>query len=102
MADIFEVEAARQAFPAVHHGDQIFFDNAGGSQILRSVSVSIQKYLEETNVQLGAGYDISKKSTQAFGGGLKAAAAFINASADETGIGPRNLLQRIKKGSCGF
>ena len=77
--------ASREAFPAVKAGKQIFFDNAGGSQILGAASTAVRKYLEETNVQLGASYEIAKKSTSAYDHGLASAATFINASPDEVG-----------------
>ena len=52
----------------------------------------IQKYLTETNVQLGASYGISKQSASLFGKGYEAAAKYINASIDEIGIGRQLLL----------
>ena len=45
----FSVEQARAQFPALQQ-DQIFMDNAGGSQVLSTVIDSIQTYLKSTNV----------------------------------------------------
>ena len=41
MAKSFDIKAARDAFPALIKS-QVFFDNAGGSQVLGSV---VEKYI---------------------------------------------------------
>ena len=46
----------------------------------------IKDYLEETNVQLGASYNVAKQSTEAFEQGMQAAAAFISADVQDVGI----------------
>ena len=46
----------------------------------------MKAYLEETNVQLGASYDIAKQSTENYGKGIEAAAKFMGAESDEIGI----------------
>lgn len=102
MADTFDIEQARKAFPAVEDGKQIFFDNAGGSQVLGAVSAAIYKYLEKTNVQLGATYEIAKQSTEAYNRGLASAAAFINASPDEIGIRLPFAALHCNEDSFGF
>ncbi len=58
-----DIEFVRKQFPALKSGFT-FFDNAGGSQIAKPVVDRIQDYLLNTNVQLGASYEISQKSTQ--------------------------------------
>jgi selenocysteine lyase/cysteine desulfurase len=55
MSGTFDVAAARERFPALKQ-DQVFLDNAGGSQTLGDVIDSITQYLSKTNVQLGASY----------------------------------------------
>ena len=45
----------------------------------------MKDYLEETNVQLGATYDVAKQSTESYGRGLEAAAGFMGAASDEIG-----------------
>ncbi|MFM7221469.1 MAG: cysteine desulfurase-like protein, partial [Nodosilinea sp.] len=45
----------RQQFPALERG-WVFFDNAGGSQVLRGVVDRIGEFLYGSNVQLGASY----------------------------------------------
>ncbi|KAL8753867.1 MAG: hypothetical protein Q9199_004748, partial [Rusavskia elegans] len=92
MADILvdgnlDVDAVRSHFPALKQ-NQVFLDNAGGSQVLSDAINSIRTYLEETNVQLGASYSVGQKATQKYNEGLQAAADFINADVSEIVIGP--------------
>ncbi|PTB66994.1 selenocysteine lyase [Trichoderma citrinoviride] len=88
-------------FPALQQ-DQVFFDNAGGSQTLGTVIDSIKDYLGSTNVQLGASYAVGKKATAAYRAGYQAAARYINADPDEIVFGPsttqllRNLSYALK------
>ncbi|CAG8953734.1 hypothetical protein HYFRA_00006623 [Hymenoscyphus fraxineus] len=89
MAD-FSIASSREAFPALKQ-EQVFFDNAGGSQTLGSVIDSICGYLSKTNVQLGATYNISEKSTSLYSAGYEAAAKYINASPDNIGKLPTSL-----------
>ncbi len=112
MADIvvdgqLDIQAVRSHFPALKQ-KQVFLDNAGGSQILSDaidsyvlpstykthvgiktliapLSCSIRIYLEDTNVQLGASYNVGRKATQKYNQGLQAAADFINADLSEIG-----------------
>ena len=139
----FSITKSRAQFPALQQSHQVYFDNAGGSQVLSTVSSSyactpftnltqpahatplshppiefhhlpylpyqstfrplltrcdcadtfsfllfrhrIKSYLEETNVQLGASYNVAKQSTEIHERGLAAAAAFMNAEPDEVG-----------------
>ncbi|MCB0806685.1 MAG: aminotransferase class V-fold PLP-dependent enzyme, partial [Bacteroidales bacterium] len=57
-----DLQFVRSHFPALKNGF-IFFDNAGGTQTCRQVGERIHDYLFNTNVQLGASYEISKQST---------------------------------------
>ncbi|KAK0730783.1 pyridoxal phosphate-dependent transferase [Lasiosphaeris hirsuta] len=77
----------RSSFPALA-GGQVYFDNAGGSQVLGTVAESIRDYLLNTNVQLGASYFTSKRSTERYGAGYAAAAKYIGASDSEIVLGP--------------
>lgn len=63
-------------------------DNAGGSQVLKTVIDSIAAYLTKTNVQLGASYPVARLSTEAFDAGVAAGAKYINASPHEVAFGP--------------
>ncbi|MBC8321838.1 MAG: cysteine desulfurase-like protein [Bacteroidetes bacterium] len=51
----------REQFPALR-GSWTFFDNAGGTQVVKQVGERINNYLFNTNVQLGASYEISQFS----------------------------------------
>ena len=52
----------------------------------------MKDYLEETNVQLGASYDVAKQSTESYGKGLDAAAGFLGAASDEIGNADAQLF----------
>ncbi|KAK6439892.1 hypothetical protein LTR95_003890 [Oleoguttula sp. CCFEE 5521] len=87
MAATFDVNAVREHFPAVGK-KQVYFDNAGGSQVLKSVVDSVSNYLLSSNVQLGASYEIARQSTKLFDEGCNAVAKYVNASPEEVVIGP--------------
>ncbi len=55
------LDSIRSNFPALQN-DWIFFDNAGGTQTAKQVGNKIQDYLFNTNVQLGASYEVSQNS----------------------------------------
>ncbi|KAF7516278.1 hypothetical protein G7054_g14227 [Neopestalotiopsis clavispora] len=78
----FDINNVRSQFPALQQ-DQVFFDNAGGSQTLGTVADSIYKYLTTNNVQLGASYRVGRLSTERYNDGFAAAAKFVNAKEDE-------------------
>jgi len=46
----------------------------------------VKNYLEETNVQLGATYNVAKQSTESYDKGQEAAAKFMGAENDEVGM----------------
>ncbi|HSM82909.1 MAG TPA: cysteine desulfurase-like protein [Nodosilinea sp.] len=69
----------RQHFPALA-GDWVFFDNAGGSQILKPVVDRITEFLYDSNVQLGASYAVSQRATERVEAGSQAMATLINAA----------------------
>ena len=54
-----DIKWVRKQFPGLS-GDWVFLDNAGGTQVVKPVYDNIQNYLFNSNVQLGASYDISK------------------------------------------
>jgi selenocysteine lyase/cysteine desulfurase len=104
MATDFDVSNVRNHFPALN-SKQIYFDNAGGSQVLKEVIdscvchsasspvpnlilYSISTYLSTSNVQLGASYPIGQASTRLVDEGCKAVAKYINASPEEVVLGP--------------
>ncbi|KAF5017666.1 hypothetical protein F66182_10381 [Fusarium sp. NRRL 66182] len=94
-------ETLRSAFPSLKQ-DQVFLDNAAGSQVLGAVISSISDYLLKSNVQLDASYEASKEATAAFDGAHDACAKHINAHTDEIVLGPsttqllRNLASSLR------
>ncbi|KAF1948754.1 PLP-dependent transferase [Byssothecium circinans] len=86
MAATFDVAKARERFPALKQ-DQVFLDNAGGSQALGDVVDSITQYLSKTNVQLGASYHTGRQSNTKYEEGYQAAAKYMNAGRDEIVLG---------------
>lgn len=89
----------RSYFPALA-GDWIYMDNAGGSQTVKFVGERLQDYLYNTNVQLGASYDISQKAGERVLEARKVWAEMINAEDHrEVVFGPSTtqLLQNLSK-----
>ncbi len=89
----------RSQFPSLS-GDWIFFDNAGGSQTAKQVGKRINDYLYNTNVQLGASYDISQYAGERVVNSQKTMASLINASdPSEVVLGPSTtqLLHNLSK-----
>ncbi|KAF2850210.1 aminotransferas-like protein [Plenodomus tracheiphilus IPT5] len=82
----FAIAEARKRFPALQQ-DQVFLDNAGGSQALGDVIDSITQYLSKTNVQLGASYHTGSISNTKYEEGYQAAAKYMNAGRDEIVLG---------------
>lgn len=74
----------RAQFPTLAQ-PQVYFDNAGGSQILGAAADSVRDYLVTNNVQLGATYKAGEQSTEAYSKGLQAGARYIGAGVDEIG-----------------
>ena len=85
--DKFDITACRDQFPALAQ-QQVFMDNAGGSQVLASVIESISTYYSKNNVQLGATYPVSQTSTAKYDDGVLAGAKYINAAPHEVVFGP--------------
>ncbi|PKL82611.1 MAG: cysteine desulfurase-like protein [Ignavibacteriae bacterium HGW-Ignavibacteriae-3] len=82
----------RSQFPSLA-GEWIFMDNAGGSQVLQTVANRVSDYLINSNVQLGASYEISRISTERVHEAPKMVAEFINAKEQsEIIIGPSTTL----------
>ena len=73
-----DLEKVRAEFPALAT-DAAFFDNAGGSQVLRRVVDRIQDYMLTTSVQLGASYRHSLAATEKVLAARRSVAQLINA-----------------------
>ncbi|HEY9887633.1 MAG TPA: cysteine desulfurase-like protein [Candidatus Obscuribacterales bacterium] len=81
-----QLDYVRRQFPALA-GDWTFFDNAGGSQILKPVVDRITEFLYDSNVQLGATYGVSQTASDRVAQGTAAMATLINAHPDEVILG---------------
>ena len=89
----------RSQFPSLS-GDWTFFDNAGGSQTAKQVGQRINDYLYNTNVQLGATYDISQYAGERVVNSQKTMANLINAfdpSEVVLGSSTTQLLHNLSK-----
>lgn len=78
-----DLDFVRSHFPALDQG-WTFFDNAGGSQILRPVVERITEFLYHSNVQLGASYEVSQVASDRVNQGTAAIAQLINAPEPDT------------------
>ena len=74
-----KVDTARGFFPALGK-EWVYMDNAGGTQTVVQVADRIRDYLLNTNVQLGASYDISQQSGARVEEAQARFARFINAA----------------------
>ncbi|CAK5283999.1 unnamed protein product [Mycena citricolor] len=100
-----DVAFVRSHFPAFSKKPGfVFAENAGGSQIIQSSIDRLTDYLISTNVQFGAGYELSIASTDRVMGATEGARELFNAaSADEVVFGPsstanlENLARAIEK-----
>ena len=91
-----DINYIRSKFPAIKN-NFIFMDNAGGSQTLGSTVNYISDYLINSNVQLGASYEVSQKAGNRLANTTQEVADFINAEhKNEVVIGPSTtMLLRI-------
>lgn len=76
------LEAIRAQFPALDSGF-VFLENAGGSQVPRSVIESTSRFFDESYVQTGVEYPASERATQV----VVDAHAFLNRMFNGEGLG---------------
>jgi len=89
----------RSQFPSLS-GEWTYFDNAGGSQSVQQLGSRINEYLYNTNVQLGASYDVSRMAGERVFEAQKTWSEMINAnSTSEIVFGPSStlLLQNLSR-----
>ncbi|PHH72078.1 hypothetical protein CDD80_4804 [Ophiocordyceps camponoti-rufipedis] len=93
----FTEASIQNRFPAVKNGNQVFLDNAGGTQTLDTVVDSVRDYLAGGQVQLGASYETSQICSRRYAAAHEAAARFVNASPDEVvfGASATQLLRNL-------
>ena len=73
-----DIDFVRSQFPGLHRG-WTFFDNAGGSQILKGALERINTFLIEKNVQIGGSYEVSQAAANALHEARTAAMHLVNA-----------------------
>ncbi|SIQ42953.1 cysteine desulfurase family protein, VC1184 subfamily [Rhizobium sp. RU35A] len=89
----------RSQFPGLHRG-WTFFDNAGGSQILKGALERINSFLIERNVQIGGSYEVSQNAAKALYEARTAAMHLVNARRPEEivfGSSTTALLQNLAR-----
>ncbi|RCI15520.1 hypothetical protein L249_3532 [Ophiocordyceps polyrhachis-furcata BCC 54312] len=91
------ISKLRERFPAVQRGDQVYLDNAGGTQTLDTVIDSVRDYLTGGQVQLGASYAASQACSDRYAAAHEAAARFVNGRPDEVvfGASATQLLRNL-------
>lgn len=77
-----DLEFVRSQFPGLSRG-WTFFDNAGGSQILKGALDRINTFLIEKNVQIGGSYEVSQAAAHALYEARTAAMHLVNAGRPE-------------------
>ena len=63
VADTPTISEIRSRFPALE-SNEVFMDNAGGSQVPQSVADAVREFMLNSYVQVGADYPASRRSTQ--------------------------------------
>ena len=94
-----DISKIRNDFPGVNE-NFVFFDNAGGTQVVRQVTDRITDYLHNTNVQLGASYATSVEAGKRVFEARKAWSQAINAKYNNEvvfGSSTTALLQNLSR-----
>jgi cysteine desulfurase family protein (TIGR01976 family) len=94
-----DLDYVRSQFPGLNRG-WTFFDNAGGSQILKGAVERINTFLYEKNVQIGGSYEVSQAAAAALYEARTAAMHLVNARRPEEivfGNSTTALLQNLAR-----
>jgi cysteine desulfurase family protein (TIGR01976 family) len=94
-----DLDYVRSQFPGLSRG-WTYFDNAGGSQILKGALERINTFLIEKNVQIGGSYAVSQAAAAALYEARTAAMHLVNASRPEEivfGNSTTALLQNLSR-----
>ncbi len=98
-----DLEFVRSQFPGLSRG-WTFFDNAGGSQIVKGAVERINTFLFEKNVQIGGSYEVSQAAAAALYEARTAAMNLVNAQRPEEivfGNSTTALLQNLARAMQG-
>lgn len=93
------LDFVRSQFPGLDRG-WTFFDNAGGSQILKAALERINRFLIEKNVQIGGSYEVSQAAASALYEARTAAMHLVNAGRPEEivfGSSTTALIQNLAR-----
>jgi cysteine desulfurase family protein (TIGR01976 family) len=82
-----DVSAARAQFTALDRR-LAFFDGPGGTQCPDVVIDAIAGYLRESNANIGAPYETSRRTDELVAGSRASAASFLRCSSEEVAFGP--------------
>lgn len=94
-----DLDYVRSQFPGLNRG-WTFFDNAGGSQILKGAVERINTFLFEKNVQIGGSYEVSQSAAAALYEARTAAMHLVHAQRPEEivfGNSTTALLQNLAR-----
>lgn len=94
-----DLDFVRSQFPGLERG-WTFFDNAGGSQILKGALECINTFLIEKNVQIGGSYAVSQDAARALYEARTAGMHLVNATRPEEivfGSSTTALLQNLAR-----
>jgi cysteine desulfurase family protein (TIGR01976 family) len=83
---MLDLVSVRRQFPALGR-DWIFFDNAGGSQILGRAIERIVEFFQTSMVQLGGSYALSQLAAERVAAGPSALARWMHCDSSEVVIG---------------
>ena len=98
-----DLDFVRKQFPALADGF-VYFDNAGGSLVLKTVADRVYDYLTTTSVQTGASYTHSQRASRRLAEARARFALLVGASRpEEIVIGPSTtvLCQNLARGLRG-
>jgi cysteine desulfurase family protein (TIGR01976 family) len=82
-----DVQAVRKRFSALAR-PLAFFDGPGGTQCPDEVIEAIASYLRETNANVGAPYETSRRTDEVVARSREKAASFLGCTTDEVSFGP--------------
>ncbi|PKS07903.1 hypothetical protein jhhlp_006511, partial [Lomentospora prolificans] len=91
-----DIAAIRANFPSLTQ-DQVFFDSAGGSQVLGAVVSSITTHYTVSNVQLGPTYAAARLAVSNYTAAYAATARFLNTNPNQIvfGASTTQLLRNL-------
>ncbi|GMV40374.1 MAG: hypothetical protein AMXMBFR64_20900 [Myxococcales bacterium] len=99
-APALDVEAIRAQFPVLHqqtHGKPlVYMDSAATTQKPQAVIDAVSRYYEEDNANIHRGvYELSQRATDAYEGGRKTVARFLNARSEREIVFVRGTTEAI-------